>query len=125
MVKPVAKAGSKASFKKAGAKSAPAKKSAASATTSSAAKKSSGGAHFRKGKGKKAAGDDEDMSDFEEVAMSDSDVDMEDSLVPRKKPMANLDLDDLMGETIEEEEEFIASANMVSLEWRDTKHCFF
>ncbi|KAF9138655.1 ATP-dependent RNA helicase dbp10, partial [Linnemannia schmuckeri] len=101
-----------ASFKKPGAKSAPIKNS--TSTTSSATKKSSGGAHFRKGKGKTAAGDDEDMSDFEEVAMSDSDVDMEDSLVPRKKPIANLDLDDLMGETIEEEEEFIANANMAA-----------
>lgn len=123
MVKPVAKAGSKTSFKKPGAKSAPVKKST-STTSSSVAKKASGGAHFRKGKGKKAAGEDEDMSDFEEVAMSDSDVDMEDSLVPRKKPIANLDLDDLMGETIEEEEEFIANANLVSIVRRDTEHGF-
>ncbi|KAF9921627.1 ATP-dependent RNA helicase dbp10 [Linnemannia zychae] len=110
MVKPVAKAGSKASVKKPIAKAGSAKKS------TSTTKKSSGGAHFRRGKGKKGAvdDDDEEMSDFEEVAMSDSDVDMEDSLVPRKKPMANLDLDDLMGETIEEEEEFIANANMAA-----------
>ncbi|KAF9118912.1 ATP-dependent RNA helicase dbp10, partial [Mortierella sp. 14UC] len=114
MVKPVAKAGTKAGFKKPGVKSAPTKNSA---STNSASKKSTGagGAHFRKGKGKKGTADDEELSDFEEVAMSDSDVDMEDSLVPRKKPMANLDLDDLMGEgAIEEEEEFIANANLAA-----------
>ncbi|KAI8362840.1 P-loop containing nucleoside triphosphate hydrolase protein [Mortierella sp. GBAus27b] len=46
--------------------------------------------------------------------MSDSDIDMEDSLVPRKRPAANLDLDDLMGETLEEEEDFITNANIAA-----------
>jgi len=71
-----------------------------------------GATHFRKGgKNKK---EEEEVSDFEEVAMSDSDVDMETSLVPRKKPStAAMDLDDLMGDVnVEEEEEFIAAANM-------------
>ncbi|KAF9376807.1 ATP-dependent RNA helicase dbp10, partial [Podila verticillata] len=71
-----------------------------------------GATHFRKGgKNKK---EEEEVSDFEEVAMSDSDVDMETSLVPRKKPStAAMDLDDLMGDVnVEEEEEFIANANM-------------
>lgn len=71
-----------------------------------------GATHFRKGgKNKK---EEEEVSDFEEVAMSDSDVDMEASLVPRKKPSAAFDLDDLMGENVEEEEEFIAAANMTA-----------
>lgn len=69
--------------------------------------------HFRKGgKNKK---EEEEVSDFEEVAMSDSDVDMETSLVPRKKPStAAFDLDDLMGDNVEEEEEFIATANLIA-----------
>lgn len=71
------------------------------------------GASTQNRRGNKAA-TEEDLSDFEEVAMSDSDVDMEDSLVPRKRPAANLDLDDLMGETLEDEEEFITNANIVS-----------
>jgi hypothetical protein len=39
---------------------------------------------------------------------------MEDSLVPRKRPAANMDLDDLMGETVEDDETFINNANIVS-----------
>lgn len=73
-----------------------------------------GATHFRKGgKSKK---EEEEVSDFEEVAMSDSDVDMETSLVPRKKSStAAMDLDDLMGDdNVEEEEDFIATANMIA-----------
>ncbi|KAF9425776.1 ATP-dependent RNA helicase dbp10 [Podila epigama] len=76
-----------------------------------------GATHYRKGgKNKKAAEEEEEISDFEEVAMSDSDIDMETSLVPRKKPSASMsmDLDDLMGGSIEDEEEFIANANMAA-----------
>ncbi|KAF9913756.1 ATP-dependent RNA helicase dbp10 [Lobosporangium transversale] len=101
---------------KVGAKTGPktSSKAAVKGGTKSSAGKKNGSPHYRKGK--KAVKDDEEeeASEIEEVAMSDSDVDMEDSLVPRKKPMANLDLDDLMGVDLEEEEEFIANANMAA-----------
>jgi len=90
----------------------PAGKAAAGAK--SASKTGGAKSHYRKG-GKSKGEDEEEISDFEEVAMSDSDVDMESSLVPRKRPTSSMDLDDLMGEAnVEEEEEFIANANMVS-----------
>ncbi|KAG0224600.1 ATP-dependent RNA helicase dbp10 [Actinomortierella wolfii] len=93
----------------AAAKSASASKKAASASAS----KSKKTGHYRKGQGKVSTGDsDEEMSEIEEVAMSDSDVDMEDSLVPRKRPIESMDLDDLMGEDLDEEENFIAHANI-------------
>ena len=97
----------------------PVKTGARTASRAGAAKpagKAAAGAksHYRKG-GKSKGEDEEEISDFEEVAMSDSDVDMESSLVPRKRPTSSMDLDDLMGEAnVEEEEEFIANANMVS-----------
>ncbi|KAF9999645.1 ATP-dependent RNA helicase dbp10, partial [Modicella reniformis] len=80
-----------------------------SRSTKSGATKKGASSHYRKGN---KTTKEEDLSDIEEVAMSDSDVDMEDSLVPRKRPAANLDLDDLMGETLEDEEEFISNANI-------------
>ncbi|KAF9969077.1 ATP-dependent RNA helicase dbp10 [Actinomortierella ambigua] len=95
----------------AAAKKAPSSSSSSTATS----KKTKKTGHYRKGQGKVATEDDDsDMSEIEEVAMSDSDVDMEDSLVPRKRPVASMDLDDLMGEDLEEEEDFISHANIAA-----------